>query len=384
FTDAGAVIVRASTSPLGGGDNKVTLSVTDTGIGMDAEQQARLFRPFTQADSGTTRRFGGSGLGLSIVRRLAQLMKGDVTVESAPGSGSTFTVTLRFKAAPADSPLAELAVVAETRARLFRPQVTDGAPARVLVVDDHPVNLKVTLRQLASLGIGADTADDGVQGLQRWREGHYALVLADLHMPHMDGFELTARIRAEETERNLPHTPIVAVTANVLQGEDERCRAAGMDGYLPKPVVLDQLRAVVERWLPAQAAAAAAPAATSDIDPEILDLEQLDIWAGGDPGVIRDLLTTFEGELGESERDIDSSLRAGDLGRTARAAHRLKGAAQSIGAKAVGRAALALEQAGKAADRQRCQDARGELAVELRKLKAVMAPLTPVKEGAAS
>ena len=253
FTDSGAVIVRASTAPLGGGDNKVTLSVTDTGIGMDAEQQARLFRPFTQADSGTTRRFGGSGLGLSIVRRLAQLMQGDVTVESAPGSGSTFTVTLRFKAAPADSPLAELAAVApEPRARLHRPQAAPDGQVRVLVVDDHPVNLKVTLRQLASLGIGADTADDGVQGLQRWRDGRYALVLADLHMPHMDGFELTARIRAEEAERGLAHTPIVAVTANVLQGEDERCRAAGMDGYLPKPVVLDQLRAVVERWLPAE------------------------------------------------------------------------------------------------------------------------------------
>ena len=127
-----------------------------------------------------------------------------------------------------------------------------------------------------------------------------------------------------------------------------------------------------------------AQATNSDIDPDILDVEQLDIWAGGDPNVVRDLLGTFEGELGESERDIDSSLRAGELARTARAAHRLKGAAQSIGAKAVGRAAAELEQAGKAADRQRCQDARGELAVELRKLKAVMAPLTPVKQSAAS
>jgi len=116
----------------------------------------------------------------------------------------------------------------------------------------------------------------------------------------------------------------------------------------------------------------------------VLDVEQLDVWAGGDATVVRDLLATFEGELGESERDIDSSLRAGDLGRTARAAHRLKGAAQSIGARSVGRVALALEQAGKAADRQRCQDARGELAVELRRLKAAIAPLRPVKQSAAS
>ena len=213
-------------------------------------------------------------------------------------------------------------------------------------------------------------------GLERWREGGYALVLADLHMPHMDGFELTARIRAEEAERGLARTPIVAVTANVLQGEDERCRAAGMDGYLPKPVVLDQLRAVVERWLP--------DSKPESADPDVLDTDQLDVWAGGDSAVVRDLLATFEGELGDTERDIDSSLGAGDLARVAQAAHRLKGAAQSIGAKAVGRVALELEQAGKAADRQRCQDARGDLAVELRRLKSAMVPFRTMQQPAVS
>ena len=108
FTDAGEVRVRAETAPLGGGKTQVTIAVTDTGIGLDAEQQARLFKPFTQADSSTTRRYGGTGLGLSIVRRLAQLMDGDITVESAPGAGSTFTATLILQAAPADSPLHRL------------------------------------------------------------------------------------------------------------------------------------------------------------------------------------------------------------------------------------------------------------------------------------
>ena len=149
-----------------------------------------------------------------------------------------------------------------------------------------------------------------------------------------------------------------------------------MDGYLPKPVVLDQLRAVVERWLP--------DSRLESGDPDILDTNQLDMWAGGDPVVVRDLLATFEGELGDTERDIDTSLRAGDLARTAQAAHRLKGAAQSIGARAVGRVALELEQAGKAADRQRCQDARGDLAVELRRLKAAMVPFRPARQPAVS
>src|SRR3954454_19315590 len=108
FTEAGEVRVRAGTAPLGGGKTRVTIAVTDTGIGLDAEQQARLFRPFTQADSSTTRRYGGTGLGLSIVRRLAQLMNGDITIESAPRAGSTFTTALILQAAPADSPLHRL------------------------------------------------------------------------------------------------------------------------------------------------------------------------------------------------------------------------------------------------------------------------------------
>jgi CheY-like chemotaxis protein len=129
---------------------------------------------------------------------------------------------------------------------------TLSSQARVLVVDDHPVNLKVALRQLASLGVAADTAANGREGLERWRAGDYALVLADVHMPDMDGFEMTALIRAEEARRNLPRTPIVASTANAMKGEDERCRAAGMDGYLAKPVETERLRAVIERWLPAE------------------------------------------------------------------------------------------------------------------------------------
>ena len=148
FTDAGHVGVRAGTAPLGGGKTQVTIAVTDTGIGLDAEQQARLFKPFTQADSSTTRRYGGTGLGLSIVRRLAQLMDGDIAVESAPGAGSTFTATLILQAAPADSPLHRL-LQAEYAASEIPAGPIEARP-RVLVVDDHPVNREVLVRQTGS------------------------------------------------------------------------------------------------------------------------------------------------------------------------------------------------------------------------------------------
>ncbi len=197
FTERGGAMIRARTEPLGDGRTRVILSVLDTGIGMSATQQARLFQPFSQADGSTTRRYGGTGLGLSIVRRLAQLMGGDVSVESSPGAGSTFTVTLDLVAAPADLPLIDLPAI--------EPPMTIPAPAphfdgnNVLVVDDHPINREVLVRQLLALGVAADSAADGREGLRAWQAGRYAIVFADVHMPQMDGFEMTAEIRRLET-----------------------------------------------------------------------------------------------------------------------------------------------------------------------------------------
>ena len=248
FTENGSVRIRLATAPLGGGRVSLILAVTDSGIGLSAEQCARLFQPFAQADSSTTRRFGGTGLGLSIVRRLAQLMQGDVAVQSAPGIGSTFTVTLTLRAAPADSPLKELT---RPQAKLLSAPtlLVDGSPPRVLVVDDHPVNREVLVRQLELLGLAADTANDGAEALAAWTQRNYAAVLADIHMPGMDGYTLVRCIRATEAERHKDRTPVVAVTANALKGEEERCLAAGMDAYITKPVNINRLHDTLARWL---------------------------------------------------------------------------------------------------------------------------------------
>src|SRR5436305_423865 len=253
FTERGRITLHAGTQPLGDGETKISIEGSDTGIGLSEEQRLRLFQPFAQADSSTTRRFGGTGLGLSIVRRLAQLMRGDIAVESNQGGGSTFTVTLTLKAAPADSPLNTTLRTTQRPARSAagrRPK----SGARILVADDHPVNREVLVRQLELLGIASDTVNDGVEALQAWAAAHgkYAAVLADIHMPRMDGRELTRQIRVEEAKRGsgATRTPIVAVTANAMKGEDERCLAAGMDAYLAKPVNMDQLRATLERWMP--------------------------------------------------------------------------------------------------------------------------------------
>jgi signal transduction histidine kinase/DNA-binding response OmpR family regulator len=357
FTDRGGAMIRARTEPLGNGRTRAILSVSDTGIGLSATQRARLFQPFSQADGSTTRRYGGTGLGLSIVRRLAQLMGGDVAVESAPGAGSTFTVTLDLIAAPADSPLVDLPVI-ELPAVMPAPAPHfDGN--NVLVVDDHPINREVLVRQLLALGVAADSAADGREGLRAWQAGHYAIVFADIHMPQMDGFEMTAEIRRQELANKQSRTPIVGVTANAMAGEDERCRAAGMDGYLSKPVSLARLRATLQRWL--QGGDGAAPA----IDPSVLDP-----WLPSDAEARQQLLRKFGLSASESGRDIETAMAAGDLPALAAAAHRLKGSALAVGARALSDAATILERAAKAGDRAACQDGLGPLAVEVQRARA--------------
>ncbi|WP_422002396.1 ATP-binding protein [Reyranella sp.] len=322
FTEAGSVRLSLETA----GPGRLCIRVADTGIGLTEEQRLRLFQPFVQADSSTTRRFGGTGLGLSIVRRLAEAMDGAVEVESAPGSGSTFRVTVRLEAAPpaprrdrileglslevrlpdaeeaaavaryladagadaraapsevlggeglpgirlagAESPLPlarpwrrEALVRAVARAAGRPVAAVRSAPvppgslgARVLLVDDNAVNRKVLARQLELAGAAADTAAGGEEALALWRTGAYDLVLADLQMPGMDGFELARRIRAAEAATGRARVPILAVTASAHEDEEQRSRAAGMDGFVTKPIGIDQLRAVLAPWLPRAAA----------------------------------------------------------------------------------------------------------------------------------
>jgi CheY-like chemotaxis protein/HPt (histidine-containing phosphotransfer) domain-containing protein len=373
FTDRGGVKVRAGTTPLGEGVAKVTIAVRDTGIGLDEAQRRRLFQPFAQADSSTTRKFGGTGLGLSIVRRLAQMMGGDVTVDSKVGAGSTFTVSLTMRAAPADSPL-------NTTLRPLTRLSPAGMAAqrnrpRVLVADDHPVNREVLVRQLDILGVAADTVNDGVEALAAWDSGRYAAVLADIHMPRMDGHELTRQLRAAELERGgHSHTPVVAVTANAMKGEEERCHEAGMDAYLAKPVRIEQLRATLERWLPiGDSGGGAANGGDRRSGAAAIDRGVLSAWLGNDHAAIDSLLCKFRDTAIETEREISAAARENNLAKLAAAAHKLKGAAQTVGAAGVGAAAAELEGAGKAGDRARCSEGLGPLATELRRAMAEIA-----------
>ncbi len=229
FTAEGAVRVAVGCTR-DAEDVVVRIAVEDTGIGIDPAKQAHVFDAFTQADDSTARRFGGTGLGLAISRQLVELMGGCLAVDSMPGRGSTFHFTARFgRALPG-----ALAEPAETDV----PQVV--RPLRVLLAEDNPVNQLLARRLLEKRGHTVLLAGDGREALLRWRTEAVDLILMDVQMPTMDGLEATARLRAAEAATGR-HVRIVAMTANAMAGDRERCLAAGMDDYLTKPIDLRAL-----------------------------------------------------------------------------------------------------------------------------------------------
>ncbi|MEI6415492.1 MAG: ATP-binding protein, partial [Pseudomonadota bacterium] len=243
-------------------------AVLDTGIGISSDSQAQLFQPFSQADSSTTREFGGTGLGLSIVRSLAQLMGGEVGCESEPKQGSRFWFRIRTRllAAGAESRYAERARPEDDTAVL--PARFSG---RVFVVEDNRINRKVVEAMLNQFGVTVELASDGQRVLDAIMGGDPAdIILMDIHMPVMDGYTSTKRIRQWESENNLPRRPIIALTADAFEEDRQHCIAAGMDDFLSKPIMIDALQRVLNRWLGSQPGAVSAatppPPAAKPVD----------------------------------------------------------------------------------------------------------------------
>ena len=244
FTAAGSIALKVA--PVDeGGRRFVDFAVSDTGTGIAPEILPQLFQPFTQGDSSLRRRYEGTGLGLAISQRLAKAMGGGIRVVSALGSGSTFTFRIPLK----DSVPAEAAPSSEPRADVPRkPRPAPGDRCKVLVVEDDAVSRTLAGKLLQSFGYEVESASDGQKAVAAFVPGKFFAILMDMQMPKMDGVAATLAIRAAEAEAGSPRVPIIALTANVMPGDRERCIEAGMDDFLSKPVRRDQLGSMLERF----------------------------------------------------------------------------------------------------------------------------------------
>ncbi|MDD5404601.1 MAG: ATP-binding protein [Sulfuricella sp.] len=358
FTAEGYVELRAER--LAGDAENVTLklAVRDSGIGIASEVQQRLFERYTQADATTARRYGGTGLGLAICKHLADLMGGTIGVESQPARGSTFFVTLTL-------PVAEAAAApAPASTPALRQLDSGGRP--VLVADDHPTNRALIARQMQILGLPVELAENGNQALAKWKHGDYALILTDVHMPVMDGFELAQAVRATEAQESRKHTPILAWTAAAMGEEVARAHAAGMDDVLVKPTELAELRRVLARWLPFAATNGQVSIQASGA---VLDhgvLGQLAEGAEEEQLILADFLHQTRSDLAA----LAAAVQSADGAAAAREAHRIKGASRMVGASRLAARAARAEDAARRQDFAEARARLNEMETDLAELAA--------------
>ncbi len=237
FTETGGVDVRVDLEERACDTAAVRFSIHDTGIGIPAEQQAAIFQPFRQGDGSTTRRFGGSGLGLAISQRLVGMMGGSIQVESSAGNGSTFRFQMHF----------QVGTQAMEVTKVEAAPIAGCSGARILVAEDNEINRRVVERMLTRRGYQITSVTDGCAALEAVRAGEFDLVLMDVQMPQMDGLEAAQAIRLLEQTTG-GRLPIIAMTANAMKGDREKCLEAGMDDYLAKPVQPSALFAAVQQW----------------------------------------------------------------------------------------------------------------------------------------
>ncbi|MFA5040212.1 MAG: ATP-binding protein [Bdellovibrionales bacterium] len=329
YTEIGHVEVRATAKRLDNAHVELHCEVTDTGVGIPEDKLESVFDKFVQADSSTTRKYGGTGLGLAITRELVLLMNGKIGVNSVVGQGTTFWFTIPFETT---KHLYEEKSIRRQKASLG---IVPRKDARILVAEDHPMNQLLIKRLLDKFGIGTSTiVANGNEALTFYKTSPWTAILMDCYMPDKNGYDATAEIRQIERSTNT-HVPIIAMTANAMVGDKEKCLHAGMDEYISKPINIEELKEVLSQWIVFDENLSNEPlgASMSEETPPV-DLTMLRTLTGGDAEVEKELMKTFVDQSDKNLNALKEYCSAnGECKPWMEAAHMLKGGSGSIGAE---------------------------------------------------
>jgi len=360
FTEQGSITLRTRVIYEQGDDLLLRFEVQDTGAGIEADKLAALFRDFEQGDESSTRIHGGTGLGLPITRRLAQLMGGEAGAKSEPGKGSTFWLIAKFERCHSEASTTDSDVKLSIQPH--------HAGARILLAEDNAINREVATTLLHSKGLKVDTAVNGQEAVDMVRENHYALVLMDVQMPQIDGLEATRLIR---TDADFADLPILAMTASAFAEDRQACMDAGMNDFVAKPVEPEALFAMIAKWLPQpQPAAPADKSPAEDLPDEAIkdntdlttvptnaaspdspvDLEVLAKIFGNDTARHLDILQKFVSQTQDIVTEFTTAYQRRDAQQISFCAHKLKSSARTVGANQLAELCYDLDVAGRNAD----------------------------------
>ncbi len=340
--DDGRVHVRLEAR---GGD-KLRVGIQDTGRGLSSDKLKELFQPFNRlgAEFSTVE---GTGIGLVITRQLLDMMQGELEIDSKQDVGSTFWVTLRLAEAPRNS-------VPDDAEKSTVTSINRGEreKARILVAEDNLINQELMAAQLELLGYEADYAVNGAEALDYWRSNDYGLLLTDIRMPEMNGYELVREVRELERDSR-QRAPVVAITANALEADVEKCFEAGVDDVISKPVELDDLRNALQKWAPREDSIDAAEQAPVDLplaSSEVVDLRVLAESTGDKPELHRQLLTSYRAALGDETDNMQQAFAWKNNEQLVEYAHKLKSSSRSLGVMGMAKICQQLESAASDAD----------------------------------